>query len=251
MTKIKLCGLRRIEDIETVNLLQPDYIGFVFAPKSKRYITPDEATQLKKMLNGNTTELIKAVGVFVDEDVEKVAELLNTGVIDLAQLHGNEDEDYINELRRLMTIPVTEENCRNFCHPESICQSIVIPNECEGSLQTINYTDEQDKTKTFIDKSCIIKAFKIKTKEDMEKAKSSTADYILLDAGAGDGMRFNWDLLQGFDRPYFLAGGLDPENVKEAITKLHPYGVDVSSGIETDGYKDPEKMREFVHNVRD
>ena len=225
MTKIKLCGLRRIEDIETVNLLLPDYIGFVFAPKSKRYITPDEAAKLKKLLNGNTTKLIKAVGVFVDEDVEKVAELLNTGVIDIAQLHGNEDENYIRELRRLITKKTSDE-------------------QKDASI------DNPGKNKDNKYEGCIIKAFKIKTKEDLEKAKTSTADYILLDAGAGDGMRFNWDLLQGFDRPYFLAGGLDPENVKEAITKLHPYGVDVSSGIETDGYKDPEKMREFVHNVR-
>ena len=232
MTKIKLCGLRRIEDIETVNILKPDYIGFVFAPKSKRYITPDEATKLKKLLNksdsdinSNSSKLILAVGVFVDEYVEKVAELLNTGVIDITQLHGNEDENYIRELRRLITKKTSDEQKdASIDNPGKN-----IDNKYEG---------------------CIIKAFKIKTKEELEKAKSSTADYILLDAGAGDGMRFNWDLLQGFDRPYFLAGGLNPENVKEAITKLHPYGVDVSSGIETDGYKDPEKMREFVHNVR-
>ena len=247
MTKIKLCGLRRIEDIETVNILKPDYIGFVFAPESKRYITPDEAAKLKKKLNentlsiknqtgitddksntninSNTHKLIKAVGVFVDEDVEKVAELLNTRVIDIAQLHGNEDENYIRELRRLITKKNSDE-------------------QKDASI------DNPGKNKDNKYEGCIIKAFKIKTKEDLEKAKSSIADYILLDAGAGDGMRFNWDLLQGFVRPYFLAGGLDSENVKEAITKLHPYGVDVSSGIETDGYKDPVKMQKFVYNVR-
>ena len=219
MTKIKLCGLRRLEDIETANLLKPDYIGFVFAKKSKRYISPEEATVLKKRLeevnalykqeiseskdNQNNSKLenvIKAVGVFVNEEVEKVAELLNTGIIDLAQLHGSEDEEYISRLRNLTDKP-------------------------------------------------IIQAFKIEKKEDLIKAEKSTADHILLDAGAGDGMVFNWELLKGFERPYFLAGGLNPQNVGEAVRKLNPYGVDVSSGIETDGFKDPVKMQKFVETV--
>ena len=219
MTKIKLCGLRRLEDIETANLLKPDYIGFVFAKKSKRYISPEEATVLKKRLeevnalykqeiseskdNQNNSKLenvIKAVGVFVNEEAGKVAELLNAGIIDLAQLHGSEDEEYIRRLRNLTDKP-------------------------------------------------IIQAFKIEKKEDLIKAEKSTADHILLDAGAGDGMVFNWELLKGFERPYFLAGGLNPQNVGEAVRKLNPYGVDVSSGIETDGFKDPVKMQKFVETV--
>ena len=195
MTKIKLCGLRRLEDIETANLLKPDYIGFVFARKSKRYISPEEAAILK------SKAIMKAVGVFVNEEVEKVAELLNTGIIDLAQLHGSEDEEYIRRLRNLTDKP-------------------------------------------------IIQAFMIEKKEDLIKAEKSTAEHILLDAGAGDGMVFNWELLKGFERPYFLAGGLNPQNVGEAVRKLNPYGVDVSSGIETDGYKDSKKMREFVEIVK-
>lgn len=217
MTKIKLCGLRKIEDIEAANLLKPDYIGFVFAPKSKRYITPEDAAKLKAHLNENK---ILAVGVFVDEDVQKVAKLLNNGVIDIAQLHGDEDNEYIEKLRKL-----------------------IINNPIEKSIDPVENSYNKISGR-------IIKAFKIKIKEDLDKAKNSTADYILLDAGAGEGMRFNWELLDGFDRPFFLAGGLDPQNVKDAIVKLHPYGVDVSSGIETDGFKDPVKMREFVYNAR-
>ena len=195
MTKIKLCGLRRAEDIEAANLLKPDYIGFVFYKKSKRYISYEEAKILKSMLS------IKAVGVFVDENPKVVANLLEKGIIDLAQLHGSEDETYIKALRKLT------------------------------------------------DKS-LIKAFQIKTTEELKKAEASSADMILLDAGTGDGVSFDWDILKSFNRPYFLAGGMTPENVSPAIEKLHPYGVDVSSGIETDGFKDPEKMREFVYNVR-
>ena len=195
MTKIKLCGLRRAEDIEAANLLKPDYIGFVFYKKSKRYISFEQARILKSMLK------VKAVGVFVDENPKVVADLLEKGIIDLAQLHGSEDEAYIKTLRKLTDKP-------------------------------------------------LIKAFQIKTAGDLKKAEASSADMILLDAGTGDGVSFDWDMLKSFNRPYFLAGGMSPENVRPAIEKLHPYGVDVSSGIETDGVKDIEKMREFMTNAR-
>lgn len=197
MTTIKLCGLRRIEDIEAANLLMPDYIGFVFAKKSKRYISPEEASALKSKLDIR----IKAVGVFVNEEKEIVASFLNNGIIDVAQLHGSEDESYIADLRR--------------------------------------HSDKQ-----------VFKAFKIGTAEELSEVQSSKADSILLDAGAGDGQTFDWNILKYFTRPYFLAGGLDPENVGIAIRKLHPFGVDVSSGIETDGYKDFAKMKAFVETVR-
>ena len=131
---------------------------------------------------------------------DRVAALLTDGVIDIAQLHGHEDEEYIARLRSLA------------------------------------------------DGACVIKAFVIKSKEDLEKAKQSSADYLLLDSGKGTGQTFNWELIAeaGFDKPYFLAGGLGPENVADAVKKLKPYAVDVSSGIETDGLKDPEKMSKFM-----
>lgn len=196
MTKIKLCGLTRITDVQTANHLKPDYIGFVFAPKSKRYIKPECAAELKTILDPD----IAAVGVFVNETPEVIAALLNQNIIDLAQLHGTEDELYIQQLRLLTTKP-------------------------------------------------LIKAFKIKNKTDLEAAKNSSADHILLDAGAGDGQTFDWDILKSFTRPYFLAGGLNPSNVDEAIKKLSPYAVDVSSGIETAGFKDAAKMKSFVDAV--
>ena len=96
MTKIKLCGLSGIEEIEAANELKPEYIGFVFAPKSRRYVTPEKAAELKKQLSGE----IQAAGVFVNEAVEKIAELLNNHIIDIAQLHGDEDEAYIRRLRQ-------------------------------------------------------------------------------------------------------------------------------------------------------
>lgn len=197
MTKIKLCGLKRPCDIDAANRLKPEYIGFVFLPKSKRYVDYEKARELKSLLSPE----IKAMGVFVDESVQTVARLLNDGVIDIAQLHGSEDEDYIKLLRSLTDKP-------------------------------------------------IIKAFRIRSGEDIERAEESSADYVLLDSGMGTGKLFDWSLIKSIKRPYFLAGGLDCDNVGEAVRTLRPYAVDVSSGIETDGLKDNEKMAAFVAIAR-
>ena len=197
MTGIKLCGLSLPSEIGTVNRLKPDYIGFVFAKKSRRYITEEKAAELKRLL----TPEIKAVGVFINEDMKTVARLLKEGVIDIAQLHGTEDAAYVKRLR-----------------------------EITGKA--------------------VIQAFCIGGRQDAALAESSVADYVILDSGAGSGRAFAWELAQNIKRPYFLAGGLTPENVEEAIERLHPYAVDVSSGIETDGVKDQRKMAAFVAAVR-
>lgn len=198
MTKIKLCGLSRPCDIAYVNELRPEYIGFIFARKSKRYVSPEQAAALKAELSPG----ILAVGVFVNEPIESIAALLQCGTIDVAQLHGTETEDDISALRALTGKP-------------------------------------------------IIKAFRIDTEADIRAAQASSADYVLLDSGSGGtGTVFDWRLIQKMERPYFLAGGLNPDNVAGAVAALHPYAVDVSSGIETAGYKDPEKMRSFVCAVR-
>lgn len=198
MTKIKLCGLKRPQDIQAANELLPAYIGFVFAPKSRRYVHPDRAEELRRMLNPG----IISVGVFVNETPETVAALLDRGIIDIAQLHGKEDAAYIRRLRQLNKKP-------------------------------------------------LIQAFRVDTPADVAAAQASPADYVLLDSGAGGtGTCFDWSLLQDIQRPYFLAGGLTPENVGGAVATLHPYAVDVSSGIETDGAKDKEKMTQFVRAVR-
>ena len=197
MTKIKLCGLSRPRDIETANRLEPEYIGFVFAPNSRRYVTAEQAAELSALLAPG----IQAVGVFVDAPPETVAGLLERGIIHLAQLHGTEDEAYLSRLRALTDKPV-------------------------------------------------IQAFRIRSEEDCLAARRSSADYILLDSGAGTGKAFDWSLIRELGRPYFLAGGLHPGNVREAVERLSPYAVDVSSGIETDGWKDAGKMEAFMRAVR-
>lgn len=197
MTKIKLCGLSRPCDIEAANELSPEYVGFVFARKSKRYIAPETAKELKRLL----VPSIKAVGVFVNESLADVAGLLDSGVIDIAQLHGTEDEEHIYRLKELTGKPV-------------------------------------------------IKAFCIKSGQDIAAAEQCCADCVLLDSGAGTGTAFDWRLIEKISRPYFLAGGLEPGNVGKAVRQLKPYAVDVSSGIETDGVKDKRKMAAFAAAVR-
>ena len=191
MTKIKFCGLRTLDDIYAANEIFPEYVGFVFAPKSKRYITPETAEKLRAALS----KKILAVGVFVNENFQTVGELLNAGIIDAAQLHGDETDDYIKNLRGVTNKP-------------------------------------------------IIKAFRF------DKLKETSADFVLIDAGAGDGKTFDWQQLKSFRREYFLAGGLTVDNVADAIKLLHPFAVDVSSGIETDGRKDFHKMATFAEVVR-
>ncbi len=197
MAVIKLCGLSKKEDIETANELLPEYIGFVFWDKSHRNVTREKARSLKSMLSPD----IKAVGVFVDAPKDYVLKLYNEGIIDVAQLHGKESEEYITALK-----------------------SEHVP---------------------------VIKAFKVENEESLKCAEESGADYIMLDAGKGCGKTFDWALLNKVKRPYFLAGGLDCDNVKGAVERLKPFGVDVSSGIETDKVKDKNKMKEFVERARE
>ena len=196
MTKTKICGLKSMDDISYVNDLKPEYVGFVFLKGRARYVTPIQAAKMQQALD----PAITPVGVFVNEPIAEVASLFQNGTIQYAQLHGNESEAYVKELKNLCNCPV-------------------------------------------------IKSFIIKKKEDVEKALAFPCDYLLLDNGMGTGEAFDWSLIQNIEKPFFLAGGLNPENVAKAIHMTHPYAVDVSSGVETDGKKDYTKIKAFLHTV--
>ncbi len=196
MTKIKMCGIRRPEDISFANAVRPDYIGYVFYEKSKRYVTPSAAVRLSSMLDDS----IVIVGVFVDAPADEVITLYKSGTIGIAQLHGSEDDNYIMQMKN-------------------------------AGVPTI-------------------KAFIIRSEEDIERAEKCPADMVLLDSGMGSGCKFDHSLVAKIRRPYFLAGGLYPDNAAEAVEALHPYAVDASSGLETDGFKDLQKMRLFAERVR-
>ena len=195
--KVKICGMRRAEDIEFANRVKPDRVGFILTERFRRYVPPERVTALREALDPS----IQVVGVFVDEPVDYVVECVRMGAIDCVQLHGNEDDAYILSIKKQIDCPV-------------------------------------------------VKALVVKGADDVEYAERCPADEVLLDGGTGEGRAFNWTLLKGMKRPYHLAGGLSPENVAEAVRALDPYGVDVSSGVETDGVKDEAKMRAFTEAAR-
>lgn len=200
MAKIKICGLKRLEDIEIANKYKPDYVGFVFAD-SKRKVTHDLASEMKHNLDSS----IKSVGVFVDEDIDEIIRLYEDGTIDIAQLHGLEDEDYIKRLK-----------------------------------QKSNYQLE------------IINAIEMSDEKDLKEYDNSLADYLLLDSGKGSGKTFDWRLIRkDLNKEFFLAGGLNAENIAEAIEEFDPYAVDLSSSVETDGYKDELKIKKVMEAVND
>jgi len=201
MTKVKICGLSRPIDIDMVNTVLPDYIGFVFA-KSRRQVTEVMAKELKERL----LPQIQAVGVFVNEELEKIMHLCKDGIIDLIQLHGDEDENYIRELRKGVKNP-------------------------------------------------IIKAVRVRNTKDIEEAAKLTCDYLLLDTYkeglyGGSGEIFDWSVITKTEKPFFLAGGIHTENILQAISQANPYCIDVSSGVETDGIKDRNKIIDIITKVR-
>ena len=198
MSKVKICGLSREEDVEAVNLVLPDFIGFVFA-QSRRRVDRITAAELKEKLDPR----IGTVGVFVNERIELIAETYQSEVIDWVQLHGDEDDGYIKRLK---------DNC-----------------------------------------GCpVIKAVSV---GDVMPPLPSLPDYLLFDTlseqRGGAGRTFDWDVIKSFrGSPFFLSGGLSVANVAMAIKTFAPFCVDVSSGVETDGIKDADKIKKFVCTVR-
>jgi len=198
MTKIKICGLTTEEDMHIVNEYLPDYIGFVFA-KSKRQLSLNQAKHLKSLLN----PVIQAVGVFVNEPIDRLIDYENEKVIDIVQLHGDEDSDYIEELKARIKLP-------------------------------------------------IIKAIRVQPETSL--SQNFNVDFLLFDkylegAYGGGGENFDWQTIKDINGPYFLAGGINLDNIHEAIKKA-PYAIDVSSGVETNGMKDKEKIREIISIIK-
>ena len=203
MTKIKICGLTRTEDIEMVNEFLPDYIGFVFA-KSRRQVSAEQAKELKNKLR----PAIKAVGVFVNEKPENIAEIANQGIIDLIQIHGDEDAAYCAQLRKLTQTP-------------------------------------------------IIKVVRVEHEDDLAGIEEFDCDYYLFDTLSskeygGTGKAFDHSLLYNKEikKPFFVAGGLNQDNVAAVIEVIKHFGVDTSGGVETDGIKDANKIIEFIKQGR-
>lgn len=197
--EIKICGIRRFEDIEIVNKYRPEYIGFIFA-NTKRYVSPELAKELSAKLSGD----IKTVGVFVNAPVDVVLGTVKTAGLDVVQLHGEEDSEYIAALGRI----------------------------CEV-WKAVRVRDGDDI-------------------EDIDGVSRILLDKYTPDAYGGTGERFDWSHMGTLktDKPIVLAGGLNKENVRAGIEIFNPVCVDVSSAVETDGFKDEMKVKEFIETVR-
>lgn len=202
MPKLKFCGLKSVNDIILINEYKPDYIGFVFA-ESRRKINREKALQMKSRLDKD----ILAVGVFVNESIDVISRLCHDGIIDLIQLHGDEDEDYIQALKKTTS-------------------------------------------------NKIIKAIRIRHEKDIILLKNLSCDYLLFDTysshtSGGTGHRFDWSVLEEADtsKPYFLAGGINYQNISDAIRITpSPFCLDLSSGIEMNGVKDKQLIQDLMQN---
>lgn len=208
--KVKMCGISKVETIPAVVEAKPDYMGLVFAP-SKRQVTVEQAKILieelhKQCINHYDTKVVKTVGVFVNETLDNLVRIADTANLDAVQLHGDEDEAFIQSLKERTNVEIW-------------------------------------------------KAVQIRSAADVEKWIDSSADILLFDAyhkdeRGGTGEVFDWSSLDAFERPFMLAGGLDSTNVARAIRTVRPYGIDISSGIETNGVKDDEKITAFTKIVK-
>jgi phosphoribosylanthranilate isomerase len=199
--KIKICGVFRDEDVDSLNEAMPDYTGFVFA-SSKRKVSTAQAAKLRRRLADGITP----VGVFVNALIEDILALYFDGVISLAQLHGNEDENYIKRL---------------------------IEASAKGGVP--------------------VPVIKVMRGGELARGTPLTtdADYYLIDSGAGSGLSFDWNVLNSakFDKPWFLAGGINVDNIEQAMS-FKPFCIDISGGAETDGVKDREKIVQLTSIVR-
>lgn len=202
MISVKFCGMRRTADIEYANECRPDYVGFILSEGFKRSVSIDDFLALEKGLDKG----IKKVGVFVNESTQNILEIAEH--LDVIQLHGDENEDYIKDLQK-------------------------------------DFSGE------------IWKAVRAKSPEDIEWEQKKSCRRLLIDsfienAYGGTGKRINTEIVKSakIEKPFFIAGGITAENIAEIVRDTKPYGVDISSGIETDGIKDLQKMKSIMEIIK-
>lgn len=241
MTKIKICGITHNSEIEYINKYLPDYAGFVFA-KSKRRVTAEKAGILSAYLR----QEIKKVGVFVDMEPASAAIVAAQVGLDVLQLHGSENDEYISTLRPLLK-PGTE-----------IWKAVRV----SPLFMDRSFPAEDNSAGTPIPGSTVPNyAVTYSAAHDSRPATGlmplAKTDRILLDSYlpgslGGTGKTFDWTLASRFDStlPIILAGGLNQYNVREAIKQVQPFAVDTSSGVEVEGIKDEYKLKAFIEAVR-
>ena len=265
-TKIKICGIRRAEDCTYINEAMPDYAGFIFWDKSFRYVDDEKAAGLRQLIDPR----IVTVGVFVNENAERIAEIAASGTINVVQLHGAEDAEYVSELRSLLA-PGTEiwkafkirsiddvDAAMSFdadrvlldngygtgqCFDHSLLEGIgAAKTSSDVTASDTAEISASDGRKNISDGDVPVSE---KNAANDTKYRRHCGNHENVNGGrifrTSDSMRHN---------EYILAGGLTPENIGEAISKYHPYMIDISSGVETDGCEDREKIMRAVAACR-
>jgi phosphoribosylanthranilate isomerase len=218
--KVKICGIKEEETLKGMSGLPVDYIGFVFA-KSRRQLSIQQAIKLYSVSRSIPMAEGKppfTVGVFVNPSMEQLAKVLSEVPLDVVQLHGEETPEFCQDVHNRFKVEV---------------------------WRALSITEEADSTGEMIG-------------ADRLAAYKNMASTILLDtAGGGTGKAFRWDVIpsyqeaaQRYGLQLFIAGGLSPDNADLLITSHHPQGVDISSGVETDGVKDIRKITAFAERVR-
>lgn len=220
-TLVKICGLQDVEVLKSMVHLPLDYIGFVFAP-SRRRVTLERASELiAELQQWKTSEKPKAAGVFVNPELDELGELLSVAPLDVIQLHGQESPAFCQKVRKAF--------------PQVQVWKALSVTDKERDDANNKYTLEQ---------------------------YVGSVDAVLLDTydpqqSGGSGRTFAWERLSDYQKialrnglPLFVAGGLHPNNVGELLDTYAPYGVDVSSGVESEGIKDIIKMTAFVERVK-
>ena len=213
-TTVKICGVRRLEDALVAAQARADYFGMVFVPGRRRRIEPEAARIITDGLRAADREYPKSVGLFGDQPLDEVLETIATAGLDYAQLCGDESLDY--------------------------CGAVL---ERAGVIKVLHVADD-DRPDTVADR---IDAF-------TAAGCTVTLDSQVVGLHGGTGQSFDWRIaaqLADSGRRFLLAGGLTPDNVAEAVAVVRPWGVDVSSGVETDGVQDTAKIRQFVANARE
>ncbi|MGE7824472.1 phosphoribosylanthranilate isomerase [Paenibacillus sp. NPDC093718] len=220
-TALKICGLQSVEVLKSMINLPVDYIGFVFA-KSRRRVSPQQASQLMQVLREwDHGKIPAAVGVLVNPDLNELEELLREAALDVVQLHGQESPQFCREVKKRFPVSVFKAISIESGRPESERLSALDP--YAGGIDGL-----------LID----------------------TYDPVY---GGGSGKTFAWELIPPYQKwakqqgiPLFVAGGLDSDNVSQLIGQYAPYGVDVSSGVESEpGVKDINKVMAFVERVKE
>jgi len=255
MTRVKICGIRQLDHALVAAEAGADYIGLVFVPGRRRRMEVEAAREIVSMTQaiGSTLEgsnmpgstapasnIPQVVGLFADQPVAEVNQVVKGCGLDLVQLCGQESLDYCQQVEaqviKVLHVPIYADSVR----PELV----------EGQGDSRGPTGSASASLAYTDLvGGLGQAVQAHTKVD----HLVTLDRLVDDLQGGTGQSFDWTIaaqLSQQGHEFLLAGGLDPDNVAQAVIEVNPWGVDVSSGVETDGVKDPDKIREFVRNVR-